>query len=317
MLKDWATDDDMFISTRASNEVFKCINMQPSVTVTGNPGVGKTATMRSVALKMKEKDYTVVPTNTPEDIRNFYKKGKRMLFVVDDVCGHYTVNPYRINKWEEMSQSIKSLLKNKWCKIISTCRLQIFNDVRFRNLPYFIDCECNLNSDELCLTLEERSNLALKYFEGKAGEVIPFTEEHDFFPLLCALYQKNNRVDIKSFFEKPFDLYTSEIDYLLASDCEKDQCKVCVLVLCIIFNNRFKEEYLTTEDNEIQLVIQSTLLKCKLSKGSSFEKLREALHTLEGNYVVKEDKVYRAIHDKLYDFLAYCFLGGNAGTCAK
>jgi Cdc6-like AAA superfamily ATPase len=33
--------------------------MQPSVTVTGNPGVGKTATMRSVALKMKEKGYTV------------------------------------------------------------------------------------------------------------------------------------------------------------------------------------------------------------------------------------------------------------------
>jgi hypothetical protein len=62
--------------------------------------------------------------------------------------------------------------------------LQIFNDVRFRRLPFFKYCECNLNSDELCLTSEERSNLALKYFEGKAGEVSDFLEEYEFFPLL-------------------------------------------------------------------------------------------------------------------------------------
>jgi hypothetical protein len=40
-------------------------------------------------------------------------------------------------------------------------------------------------------------------------------------------------------------------------------------------------------------------LKCKLSKGSSFEKLHDALCTLEGTYIAKVDKVYRAIHDKL------------------
>jgi hypothetical protein len=101
------------------------------------------------------------------------------------------------------------------------------------------------------------------------------------------------------------------------SDCEKDKCKVCALALCVIFNNRFNEEYLTTENNEIQLVIQNTLWQCKLAKGSSFVMLHDALRTLEGNFVVKVDKIYRAIHDKLYDFLAYYFLGGNAGTCAK
>ena len=284
--------------------------MQPSVTVTGNPGVGKTATMRYVALKMKEKGYTVVPTNTPEDIITFSEKGKKLLFVVDDVCGNYMVDPYRISKWQEKSESIQSLLGNEYCiKIISTCRLQIFSDVRFRDLPFFKNCECNLNSSELCLTFGERSNLALKYFGGKAGEVNPFLKEHDFFPLLCALCQKNNPVDIKSFFTKPFDFCKKEIDYLSASDSEKDKCKVCALVLCAIFNNRFKEEYLTTEDNEIQLVIESTLLKCKLNKYTSFGMLHEALHTLEGTFVMKEDKVYRAMHDKLYDFLAYYFGG--------
>ena len=65
---------NMFVSTRASESLFNCIRVQSSVTVTGNPGVGKTATMIYVALKMKRKGYTVVPTNTPVDIRNFSKK---------------------------------------------------------------------------------------------------------------------------------------------------------------------------------------------------------------------------------------------------
>jgi hypothetical protein len=53
-------------------------------------------------------------------------------------------------------------------------------------------------------------------YKEKVDEVIDVSEEHDFFPLLCALYQKDNRVDIKSFFEKPFNFYTAEIDYLSA-----------------------------------------------------------------------------------------------------
>jgi hypothetical protein len=50
-----------------------------------------------------------------------------------------------------------------------------------------------------------------------AGEISAFLEEHDFFPLLCALYQKNNRGDIKSFFKEPFNFYKGEIDDLSAS----------------------------------------------------------------------------------------------------
>jgi Cdc6-like AAA superfamily ATPase len=199
----------MFVSTRASERVFNCISIQQSVTVTGNPGVGKTATMRYVALKMKDEGYTVVPTKSPEDIRNFSKKGKKMLFVVDNVCGDYTLNPNLIDKWNEMSESIQSSLDNEYCKIISTCRLQIFNDVRFRGLPFFKYCECNLNSSELCLTSEERSNLALKYFEGKAGEVSAFLEEHDFFHC-CVLYSKKTIVVILNLFLKNHLIFTRE-----------------------------------------------------------------------------------------------------------
>lgn len=79
--------------------------------------------MRYVALKMRRIGHTVVPTNTRVDIRYFYTKARfLMLFVVDDVCGHYTVDPYRIGRWQEMSEVIQQLLENKYCMLISTCR---------------------------------------------------------------------------------------------------------------------------------------------------------------------------------------------------
>ena len=122
------------------------------------------------------------------------------------------------------------------------------------------------------------------------------------------------------FFKEPYTFYKGEIDDLSASDCENDKLKVCTLVLCVIFNNRFKEEYLTTKNKKIQRIIEKTLWKCKLNRYSSFENLYDALRTLEGNLVVKVDKVYRAIHDKLCDFLVYYFWGENFGiyhrTCA-
>ena len=98
ILNDWTKNVNMFVSTRASERVFNRIKWEQSVTVTGNPGVGKTATMRYVALKMKDEGYTVVPTNSPKDIINFSEEGKKMLFVVDDACGNYTVNPHLIDK---------------------------------------------------------------------------------------------------------------------------------------------------------------------------------------------------------------------------
>jgi predicted GTPase len=63
------------------------------VTVTGGSGVGKTATVRHVALRMKqEKGYDIVPIASPKDIRDFFTRGKPTVFIVDDLCGNYTAN---------------------------------------------------------------------------------------------------------------------------------------------------------------------------------------------------------------------------------
>jgi hypothetical protein len=80
-----------------------------------------------------------------------------------------------------------------------------------------------------------------KYFSAKLDLSSEVRHNSSEFKLhsQCALYQKNNRGDIKSFFKEPFNFYKGEIDDLSASDSEKDKYKVCALVLCVIFNNRF------------------------------------------------------------------------------
>jgi predicted GTPase len=52
--------------------------------------VGKTATVRHVALRMKqEKGYDIVPIASPKDIIDFFTRGKPTVFIVDDLCGTY------------------------------------------------------------------------------------------------------------------------------------------------------------------------------------------------------------------------------------
>jgi hypothetical protein len=132
---------------------------------------------------MKKEGYTVVPLALPVDIRNFSEKGKKMLFVVDDVCGNYTLNQNRLDKWKELCETIQSLLDHKYCKIISTCRLQIFKDVKLGELPIL---------KKLCFTYQEKSELEQTNFKEKAGEVRD-------------LYRKNNCHDINYFLKPPYN----------------------------------------------------------------------------------------------------------------
>jgi hypothetical protein len=92
MLKDWATDDDMFVSTRASNEVFKCINMQPSVTVTGNPALTSPA-FPSKYFSAKLDLSSEVRHNSSEFKLHsqYFKKGKRLNLTSLKICNLHVV----------------------------------------------------------------------------------------------------------------------------------------------------------------------------------------------------------------------------------
>ncbi|CAC5377619.1 unnamed protein product [Mytilus coruscus] len=171
LIDQWINDDETFVCTRAADEVLKRIKNDISVIVSGNSGVGKTATMRHVALLLKKEGFRIIPTSIPEDLRNFSQKGVKTLFVIDDICGHFTLKEHQVDKWEEILAHIQPFLEQNPCKIIATCRLQVFKDAKFKALSLFDSSECNLNSEPIKLTTEEKSRLAEMYFKEHANEM--------------------------------------------------------------------------------------------------------------------------------------------------
>ncbi|XP_063448238.1 uncharacterized protein LOC134727781 [Mytilus trossulus] len=308
-LEQWKKDDQQFVSTEAEKHVMQKVLAQSSVTLVGNSGTGKSFLSKHIALMMTIHGYTVIPCSKPEDIGKWFKHGRKTLFVFDDVCGRYTLNQQIYTDWKQSLDHIKSLLVDKCCKIISTCRLEVYKDELFSNLSIFKMCNIDLSSDEFKLSAAEKVALAEVYFKENTDEVKELSEKYDFFPLLCSLYHKQNlqkNVSVTSFFSNPFEVFKDQLVQMYGeSDAGKMQ--YCSLVLCVMFNNTLTEENLSPKDKKIGAMIEDLLEECELNKGTSIKRLKKSLEILEGTYVFKEDNNYKIIHDKLFDFLAKYF----------
>ncbi|XP_071179170.1 uncharacterized protein [Mytilus edulis] len=304
-LEQWKEDDQQFVSTEAEKHVMQKVLTQSSITLVGNSGTGKSFLSKHIALKMIEDGYTVIPCSKPEDIEKWFKHGRKTVFVFDDVCGRYTLNQQIYTEWKQRLDHTTSLLKDKCCKILSTCRLEVYKDEQFGNLSIFKMCSINLSSQELKLTDAEKIALAEMYFNENIDEVKELSDKYDFFPLLCSLYhkQKLKNVNIKSFFSNPFDVFKDQVVEMYG-ESDEGKLQYCSLVLCVMFNNTLTEENLSTKDKKMREVIEDLLEECELNRGTSTKRLKKALEKLEGTYVVKEDSTYKIIHDKLFDFLA-------------
>ncbi|XP_063448233.1 uncharacterized protein LOC134727775 [Mytilus trossulus] len=308
-LEQWKKDDQQFVSTEAEKHVMQKVLTQSSVTLVGNSGTGKSFLSKHIALIMKKHGYTVIPCSKPKDIGKWFKHGRKTLFVFDDVCGRYTLNQQIYTDWKQRLDHIISLLEDKCCKIISTCRLEVYKDELFRNLSIFKMCNIDLSSQEFKLSAAEKCALAEVYFQENIDKVKELSEKYDFFPLLCSLYHKQNlqkNVIVTSFFSNPFEVFKDQLVQMYGeSDAGKMQ--YCSLVLCVMFNNTLTEENLSPKEKKIGAMIEDLLEECELNKGTSIKRLRKSLETLEGTYVFKEDNTYKIIHDKLFDFLAKYF----------
>ncbi|XP_052073712.1 uncharacterized protein LOC127711644 [Mytilus californianus] len=308
-LKQWKEDDKMFFRTAAEKQVRTSILTENCVAIVGNSGTGKTFLSHHVSLTMMDQGYIIIPCESPGDIRQWFKHGRKTIFVFDDVCGRYTLNQQIFNEWKQRLEHIKSLLEDNCCKMMFTCRLDVYKEEQFSSLSIFKTCTIDLSSQELRLSAAERFALAKMYFGENAGKVTELSEKYDFFPLLCSLYHKQKlqkHINISNFFSNPFDVFQNELENLYREG-DAGKMKYCSLVLCVMFNNTLKEEMFSIKFKKSGAVIEDLLDKCELSIETSMERLRKSLETLEGTYVVKEDGTYKIIHDKLFDFLAKYF----------
>ncbi|VDI46316.1 Hypothetical predicted protein [Mytilus galloprovincialis] len=304
----------MFINTRAAQHVLKCIQENSCVTITASSGAGKTATLQYVALQMSNEEYDVIIVSDPVDIIKFHNPNNKSLFVIDDLCGNFSVDQSDIKKWNPLIERIKRILENKRTKIIAACRIQVFQDDKFNILSIFKSCVCNMLSNEICLSKAETQSIAELYLKAKTSEIADLYHLYDCFPLLCKMCHDNPTFDVVDLFQKPFSVYESEIDKLFQMG---HYTKYCALALCVIFNNELKEEILTKDiDPATKIVIENTCQACKLDmdRGVSLLVIKDELDSLTNTYVNKKLKnscgneyFYTTLHDKIFDFLAFYF----------
>ncbi|XP_071135020.1 uncharacterized protein [Mytilus edulis] len=305
ILEEWKDNEKMFITTEASKHVLKCIKENSCVTITASSGVGKTAILRHVSLQMAGEGYDILLVTDPGDIVKLYNPNQETLFVIDDLCGNYSLNQTDMKVWEPVMERIKKILSNKLAKIIVACRLQVYQDDKFECLSVFKSCVCKLLSESMRLTKTEKESIAELYLKSKAPEIIDYYDLYDCFPLLCKLYNENPALNITDFFQNPFTVYEAEIDKLQKKGFSS---KYCALALCVMFNNNLKEDTLTEEVNEETItIIENTCEACRLDRGTSKITLQDELNSLIHTFLKKEENMYTTIHDRMFDFLVYYY----------
>ncbi|XP_071161389.1 uncharacterized protein [Mytilus edulis] len=214
-LKDWKVDDTMFIDTKAAQIVLKCIKEHSCVTITASSGVGKTATLRHVALQMIDDEYDVLMVTEPGEIVKYNNPIGKTLFVFDDLCGNFSVDQSDIKIWDQNIDKIQTILDKHQIKILAACRLQVFRDEKFESLSIFKSCVCNLLSENMCLSKKEKQSIADLYLKTEASQITEYCNVYDCFPLLCKLYHDSPKLSITDFFQNPFSVYEAQIMNLL------------------------------------------------------------------------------------------------------
>ncbi|CAC5380622.1 unnamed protein product [Mytilus coruscus] len=227
-IEDWEKKDKMFVTTQASDYVMECLQDNSCLTLTAPSGVGKSFIARHTALVLKKEGYNIIPVELPADIKTYYQPGKQTVFIVDDICGNFTANQQQIDNWKQLLPVIDRVIADKCCKIIVSCRLQVYKDDKFNILLPFKSCECNLISDKLCLTSVEKTNIAKTYIGTNMTDIDDLSSKCDFFPLLCSLYHKKEDVDVKEYFKNPFEVYKNELDRL-SEHGDEGNYKICSL----------------------------------------------------------------------------------------
>lgn len=244
-MQKWKAADKDFVQTRASDHVLKCIRRNNCVSIIGPSGVGKTFLLQHVALEMDKIGYTIISVNTPNEIKQHYKMKRKTLFVIDDICGNFTANTVRLDEWKKTMKDLTDIIDVS-CKLMLTCRFQVFQDEGFEHsdLSLFKTCVCNLIEKQLALTDSDKGQLAKMYFKNTYTNPqlrldIRCLYQYDFFPLLCKLYdsQKDeSNFCMERFVKAPFNYYEKELDDLYV-DCKEGKYKFIALLLLVVCNN--------------------------------------------------------------------------------
>ncbi|XP_071168281.1 uncharacterized protein [Mytilus edulis] len=314
----WRIEDESFYETKGTEFVYDKVKESDCMLVTSNSGLGKTATIRHIALKLHSEGFEIVPVESPEDIIK-YKTNQKQVFLIDDVLGKYDLSLTLLEKWERINEKLICYLKTEIGsnKILCTLRLLVERHKRFKNASTILNqVVINLEHESTALSKEEKRKMLLKHLnrsntenEIKAEEIEIMCDSKYAFPLLCKLVSNNEERFRKriAFFRQPLSLLKEE---LIKISIENKKL-YCTLVLCMLYNGTLSRSMFDIDSHECDEKIYTIIQTCELQRNMSKKELEESALSAMGSYFTKDSYNIRFIHDALAETVGCHFCTFN------
>lgn len=235
----WQRNDIFFIQTKACEEVERKVEIQSPVIVTGHSGSGKSAIIQHIALKYRERGWSVKPIKGVEDLVNAFpsiESDEKKICVLNDPIGKESFDEIAFTTWSRYEEALPYYLKKM--KVLISCRRYILSDSRlkgpFKDKLAIVD----VNNDQHKLSHEEKRQIFEIYkvdLDFTKEESYKILHNEVYFPLLCKLYSSKKECHDKGvlFFKEPVIVLEEEIRGFRNARKES----YCSLILLVLFNN--------------------------------------------------------------------------------
>ncbi|VDH90167.1 60kDa lysophospholipase, partial [Mytilus galloprovincialis] len=306
VISSWKQKMKLFVETNVVIDILEILKDSPCALLIGVSGIGKTLTAQNVALRLwHEKEYNIVPCCSLNDIHTRYRDNVNQVFFVDDICGRYTTNSLKIENWMNIEEFVKGILLKGKTKILATCRTEVLREEIFQNtFEMFSKTTYNLSET---YSFKDKLVIAEKYLKQDEETLSATLRKVEFTPLMCFLYAQHEHFDINDFLNGPYETFCKEWNKLKSFDKEK----YCVLFLCVLYNGRIDESFVDLSielDKNEKRKLKDIMECCNLGRDTSRVAIKDKLNACIDTYVIKVDKEYKVIHDKMFDFLC-CYFG--------
>lgn len=306
---EWKKDDEAFFESHNFPAMLQRVKNQPFVTFVGSPGSGKSATVRHIALKLKEEGYDILPIEDIKHIKTYCDLRNPQVFVIDDVFGMFGFKDYYLEKVNKYKRMIMRPYVSK-TKTLMTCRMTVFNNEEL-TVTGFDKKEntINLLSPEFSLNDQDKYELLAKYNIDKI--VLPpsnLPKTSNMFPFLCAQFSKEKqfRVYGQKFFISPVPCVLQLLDEMQ----KKNKIQYAALVLLMANQNKLSEddfEHVHTYNKNFHDVKTKLLKSCKVENETDSFQFVDALKAMDGTHTKTCNCQYSFVHDSLFEIVAYHF----------
>ena len=271
--------------------------------------MGKSTIVKLVALQLqKTNDYHILPIMFPKDIVKYFDPNIKQIYIIDDICGKFSVDQSMINSWERVNRQILKYRKdNTEFRVLGTCRLEISISSPFRKLRKIYGItECNLLQEKFVYSKEEKLKIAACHIDEEIIKQLDdkILNAYNMFPLLCMMYAASESNPGVRFFEYPLQAIEEQLDEMK----EQNECHFIGLALIVVYNNKLHKLLLQNRnDQKFEDVFNDVFEDLGLVNRPSKRSVLSGLQTLEGIYVKELESRITVIHDKIFDILSLYF----------